>query len=88
MTAGKEWTDNGAVHEIHSLKRRAAKATRAVPIPPVLVSMLRDRMRQFGVAPDGRLFRNAAGKYIDASAYGITWGRAREAVLTLDGACP
>ncbi|MFC9602546.1 tyrosine-type recombinase/integrase [Streptomyces niveus] len=84
VTAGKEWTDNGAVHEIHSLKRRAAKATRAVPIPPVLVSMLRDHMRQFGVAPDGRLFRNAAGKYIEASAYGITWGRAREAVLTLD----
>ncbi|MFD9868299.1 hypothetical protein ACFXI8_13485 [Streptomyces niveus] len=23
-------------------------------------------------------------KYVDASAYGITWGRAREAVLTLD----
>ncbi|MFE3592723.1 hypothetical protein ACFXOY_35030 [Streptomyces niveus] len=84
MTVGKEWTDNGAVHEIHSLKRRAAKATRVVPIPPVLVSMLRDHMRQLGVAPDGRLFRNAAGKYIDASAYGITWGRAREAVLTLD----
>lgn len=77
VTAGKEWTDNGAVHEIHSLKRRAAKATRAVPIPPVLVSMLRDHMRQFGVAPDGRLFRNAAGKYIDASAYGITWRRPR-----------
>ncbi|MFB7704635.1 tyrosine-type recombinase/integrase [Streptomyces niveus] len=84
VTAGKEWTDNGAVHEIHSLKRRAAKATQAVPIPPVLVSMLRDHMRQFGVAPDGRLFRNAAGEYIDASAYGITWGRAREAVLTRD----
>lgn len=79
VTAGKQWTDNGAVHETHSLKRRAAKATRAV-----LVRMLRAHIRQFDVAPDGRLFRNAAGKYIDASAYGITWGRAREDALTLD----
>ncbi|MFD8806419.1 hypothetical protein [Streptomyces sp. NPDC059597] len=38
----------------------------------------------FGVAPDGRLFRNAAGNYIDASAYGITWGRARETALAID----
>ncbi|WP_328392749.1 hypothetical protein OHS70_01395 [Streptomyces sp. NBC_00390] len=72
VTAGKEWTDDGAVHEIHSLKRRAAKATRPVPIPPVLVRMLREHIRTFGVAPDGPLFRNAAGNYIDASAYGIT----------------
>ncbi|MCW8379841.1 tyrosine-type recombinase/integrase [Streptomyces justiciae] len=84
VTAGKEWTDDGAVHEIHSLKRRAAKATRPVPIPPVLVRMLREHIRQFGVAPDGRVFRNAAGNYIDTSAYNITWGRAREAALTLD----
>ncbi|WP_341869875.1 hypothetical protein [Streptomyces bauhiniae] len=84
VTAGKEWTDDGAVYEIHSLKRRAAKATRPVPIPPVLVRILREHIRSFGVAPDGRLFRNAAGNYIDASAYGITWGRAREAVLTID----
>ncbi|MDX2528904.1 site-specific integrase [Streptomyces europaeiscabiei] len=46
--------------------------------------MLRDRIRIFGVAPDGRLFGNAAGNYIDASAYGIAWARAREATLTLD----
>ncbi len=39
---------------------------------------------RFGVAPDGRLFRNAAGNCIEAAAYGITWGRAREATVTLD----
>lgn len=33
VMAGKEWTDDGAVHEVHSLKRRAAKATRPVPFP-------------------------------------------------------
>ncbi|MGW1762470.1 tyrosine-type recombinase/integrase, partial [Streptomyces mirabilis] len=84
VTAGKDWTDDGAVHEIHSLKHRAAKATRPVPIPPVLVRMLRDHVACFGVAPDGRIFQNAAGNYVDTSAYNITWNRAREAVLTVD----
>jgi integrase len=84
VMAGKDWTDDGAVHEVHSLKRRAAKATRPVPIPPVLVRMLREHIEAFGVAPDGRIFRNAAGNYIDPAAYGITWRRAREASLTLD----
>ncbi|MFF1379227.1 hypothetical protein ACFVYL_23770, partial [Streptomyces sp. NPDC058308] len=41
ITAGKEWTDDGAVHEVHSLKRRAATATRPVPIPPQFVRILR-----------------------------------------------
>lgn len=82
--AGKAWTNDGAVHEIHSLRRRAAKATRSVPIPPELVRMLREHIERFSVAPDGLLFRNAAGNYIEAAAYGITWGRAREATLTLD----
>ncbi|MFE7044559.1 tyrosine-type recombinase/integrase [Streptomyces atratus] len=84
VTAGRDWTDDGAVHEIHSLKRRAARATRPVPIPPILVRMLRDHIASFGVAPDGRIFQNAAGNYIDTSAYNITWNRAREAVLTVD----
>ncbi|MFB7451781.1 hypothetical protein [Streptomyces sp. NPDC056194] len=46
--------------------------------------MLRDHIQRFGVAPGGRVFRNGAGNCIDAAAYGITWARRREAVLTLD----
>ena len=84
VTAGKEWSDDGAVHETHSLKRRSAKTTRPVPIPPVLVRMLLEHIARFGVTADGRIFQNAAGNYIDAAAYGITWGRAREATLTMD----
>lgn len=82
VIAGKEWTDGGAVHEVHSLKRRAATATRPVPIPPQFVRMLRAHIERFGVAPDGRLFRNQAGNYVDAAAYGTTWARARKYVLT------
>ncbi|MFI1508382.1 tyrosine-type recombinase/integrase [Streptomyces sp. NPDC020597] len=82
VIAGKDWTDGGAVHEVHSLKRRAATATRPVPIPPQFVRMLRAHIERFGVAPDGRLFRNQAGNYVDAAAYGTTWSRARKYVLT------
>ncbi|MFG2148825.1 hypothetical protein ACGFRG_32200 [Streptomyces sp. NPDC048696] len=85
VTAGKEWTDDGAVHEVHSLKRRAATATRPVPIPPQFVRMLQVHVERFGVAPDGRLFRNQKGKYVDASAYGMTWSWARKDVLTRTG---
>ncbi|EFL43295.1 integrase [Streptomyces griseoflavus Tu4000] len=82
VTSGKGWTDDGEVHEVHSLKRRAASATRPVPIPPQFVRMLRAHVNRFDVAPDGRLFRNQAGNYVDAAAYGITWARAREYALT------
>ncbi|GAA3814330.1 hypothetical protein GCM10023083_55620 [Streptomyces phyllanthi] len=75
VTSGKEWTDDGKVHEVHSLKRRAATATRPVPIPPQLVRMLRAHLDRFGVATDGRVLRNDAGNYVDAAAYGTTWAR-------------
>ena len=84
VIAGKGWTDDGSVHEVHPLKRRAVGATRPVPIPPVLVQLLRAHIDRFGVAPDGRVFRNAAGGYIDPRAYGMTWARAREKALTFD----
>ncbi|MFI9583491.1 hypothetical protein ACIHCQ_16960 [Streptomyces sp. NPDC052236] len=83
VVSGKEWTNDGNVHEVHSLKRRAARVTRPVPVPPSFVSMLRAHIDRFGVAPDGRLFRNEAGRYVDPSAYGTTWARAREDALTL-----
>ncbi|MEW2116215.1 hypothetical protein AB0945_13695 [Streptomyces sp. NPDC005474] len=82
VTSGKEWTDSGSVHEVHSFQRRAATATRPVPIPPQFVRMLRAHIERLGVVPDGRLFRNQAGNYVDAAAYGTTWARARSYVLT------
>lgn len=81
VTVGKEWTDSGAAHELHSLKRRALTATRPVPIPPQFVHVLRAHINRFGTTPDGRIFHNAAGNYVDPSAYGITWARARKLAL-------
>ncbi|MGV2920539.1 hypothetical protein [Streptomyces alfalfae] len=79
VTAGKDWTDDAAVHEVHAPKRRATTATRPVPIPPQVVCILQEHIERFGVAPAGRLFRNQAGNYVGAAAYGVTWARARDA---------
>lgn len=82
VLAGKEWTDDGTAHEVHPLKKRALKETRPVPIPPDFVAMLRRHIDQFGTAPDGRLFRSGAGLYVQAAAYGKTWGKARGMALS------
>ncbi|MFE4958140.1 hypothetical protein ACFRCW_29815 [Streptomyces sp. NPDC056653] len=44
--------------------------------------ILRAHIDRFGVAPDGRLFRNEAGNYVDPAAYGKTWARASGNALT------
>ena len=43
--------------------------------------MLRRHLRQFGTAPDGRLFRGTRGGMLSESVYGRTWHTARQAAL-------
>lgn len=59
--AGREWTDDGEVHETRGLKGRPRKTVRPVPIPPELVRLLRDHIAEHGAGPDGRLFRTYRG---------------------------
>lgn len=58
---GSGWTDTGESFDTRGLKKRARKATRPVPIPPVLVRLIREHIKEFGTAEDGRLFRAAQG---------------------------
>ncbi|MFI1029262.1 tyrosine-type recombinase/integrase [Streptomyces sp. NPDC020951] len=83
---GGGWTDDGASYETRGLKRRARKATRPVPIPPVLVRMLREHMSAHGTAPDGRLFRAARGGRVRSTEYCDLWDAARIAVLSKEDA--
>ncbi|MGW2143531.1 hypothetical protein ACWCOT_04410 [Nonomuraea bangladeshensis] len=46
----KRYTDSGERHDERGLKHRAVKTTRIVPIPPELVSILREPIEQHGVA--------------------------------------
>ncbi|MEU2722734.1 tyrosine-type recombinase/integrase [Streptomyces smyrnaeus] len=75
--AGKSWTDSGERHDRRGLKSREEGKTRRVPIPPVLVAMLRDHLKEFGTAPDGRVFHNERGGLLGSSSYWRVWKEAR-----------
>lgn len=75
--SGKKWTDTGERHDKRGLKMRDPEADRPVPIPPVLVAMLREHVREFGTAPDGRLFQNERGGLVGTSSYWRVWQEAR-----------
>ncbi|MGY4928890.1 hypothetical protein [Streptomyces sp. 900105755] len=59
--SGKQWTDSGERHDRRGLKAREAKSDRPVPIPPVLVAILRAHLDAFGAAKEGRVFGNERG---------------------------
>jgi integrase len=85
--AGRDFTDDGRVHEDRGLKGRARqasarRATRNVPIPPELVMMLRAHIERFGTGEDGRLFRSENGNPIQPSTYRQVWGKTRVFALT------
>jgi integrase len=62
--AGREWTDDGQVHEVRKPKGGPKNSVRRVPIPPELVRLLREHIETYGTAPDGRLFwTNRGGIY-------------------------
>ncbi|NEA57989.1 site-specific integrase [Streptomyces sp. SID13666] len=79
---GSGWTDDGLSYEKRGLKHRARKATRSVPIPPELVRLLREHLKKYGTAADGRLFRAVEGGRVRSTEYTDLWRVAREMVLT------
>ncbi|MFE7624045.1 tyrosine-type recombinase/integrase [Streptomyces sp. NPDC057509] len=79
---GSGWTNSGESYNSRGLKKRARKATREVPIPPVLVGLICDHIAEFGTAEDGRLFRATRGGGLLSKKYGDIWKAARRAVLT------
>ena len=82
--SGKRWTDSGQRHDKRGLKSREPKADRPVPIPPMLVDMLREHIAEFGTAKDGRLFANERGAVLGASSYWRVWQEARPIALPPD----
>ena len=75
------WTSSRTSHEQRGLKHRPDGAIRMVPVPPVLVAMLRAHQAPYGTAPDGRLFRGTRGGPLSESVYGRAWHAARTLAL-------
>ncbi|MCT2592367.1 tyrosine-type recombinase/integrase [Streptomyces sp. N2-109] len=82
--SGKQWTDSGERHDRRGLKAREATVDRPVPIPPVLVAILREHIRLHGTADDGRLFTNERGDLVGTSTYWRVWEEARLLALPPD----
>ncbi|MFI9574572.1 tyrosine-type recombinase/integrase [Microbispora rosea] len=80
--ANKKWTNSGEAHDDRGLKHRAQDEGRPVPIPPELVTILREHIKEFGVHGDGRLFRTSRGGVISIGTYCDTWKAARALALT------
>lgn len=80
--AGRHWTDDGQTHERRGLKHRARKETRPVPVPPQLVLLIKDHVKRYGVAPDGRLFPGFHGGQLSESVYDRWWKLARVKAFT------
>ncbi len=78
----RRWTDTGDAHELRGLKHRGEDDVRRIPIPPELVKILRQHLEEFGVAPDGRLFRSERGGVVASTAYTEVWQEARALALT------
>ncbi|MBG0819339.1 tyrosine-type recombinase/integrase [Planomonospora sp. ID91781] len=82
--ANKRWTNSGETHDSRGLKHRAKDDTREIPIPPVLVAVLRAHIDRYGVAGDGGLFRTSKGRPFSSSAYSAVWQESRRRALTAE----
>lgn len=56
--AGQNWTDDGRARDARGLKHRSADEVRSVPIPPLLVGILRQHLETYGEGSGGRMFRS------------------------------
>ncbi|WP_432033629.1 tyrosine-type recombinase/integrase [Streptomyces antibioticus] len=79
---GSAWTDDGKPYEERQLKHRARRAVRPVPIPPVLVAILRAHLEAVGTTAEGRLFSAVRGGPVRSQEYGAVWKEARKKALT------
>lgn len=77
----RRWTDTGSAYEERGLKHRPTAATRRVPIPPRLVTILQEHIADAGTAEDGRLFRTTRGGVL-GSRYSDVWATARTFAMT------
>jgi hypothetical protein len=78
----RNWTDEGTARQERGLKHRADNETRTIPIPPVLVGLLRAHVKRFGTTLDGQVFQTARGGILQDSGYNEVWDQARREALT------
>jgi integrase len=81
-TVGAGWSRSGRRRDPRQLKHRAEGEVRPVPCHPALARYLRRHITDFGIAPDGRLFRGERGGDLSESVYQRAWHSARLLAFT------
>ncbi|WP_371652784.1 MULTISPECIES: hypothetical protein [unclassified Streptomyces] len=79
---GKNWTDDGEIHEERGLKGRASDDTRVVPGHPSLTRILREHIKARGLKPGDLLFPGEKGDMLAGSVIRRAWLTARREILT------
>ncbi|MFC4899998.1 tyrosine-type recombinase/integrase [Streptosporangium amethystogenes subsp. fukuiense] len=80
----KRWTNSRETHDERGLKHRARDNTREIPIPPILVTILREHIEKHGAERGGRLFRTSKGRTFSSSAYSTVWQETRRLAFTVE----
>lgn len=80
--SGRDWTDDGEVHETRAPKGGPRNAVRRVPIPPQLVQLLREHLEQYGTGPEGQLFLTYRGATYQPSTLWRVLSEARVKAFT------
>lgn len=81
--AGGEWTDSGDDRDDRPLKQRAVGETRVVPCPPELTAMLHEHLKNFGTAPDGRVFvGERSTDHLPSLTVTRVWAQVRKTALS------
>ncbi|MEO7980588.1 MAG: tyrosine-type recombinase/integrase [Sporichthyaceae bacterium] len=80
VNPGARYTDDGAAQEGRGVKGRAHGAARRVPIPPRLVALLTDHIRDYPVG-SGLVFTNTSGGLVHPSAVSKILGKAKRATF-------
>ena len=78
--SNKRWTDSGEGFDDRGLKHRAENDTRSVPIPPELVMILREHIKEFGTAPRWAAIQNGYRRH--DLRHTAAWATARTLALT------
>ncbi|WP_229703630.1 tyrosine-type recombinase/integrase [Streptomyces albiflavescens] len=78
---GKNWTDDGKIHEKRGLKGRAADDSRGVPGHPSLTRILHRHIEAENLKPGDVLFQGEKGDILASRVIRRAWRSARQAVL-------
>lgn len=83
-TTGTAWSDSGRRRDTRGLKHRPREATRVVPLPPPLITLIKRHLDEFGTNSRGRLFGATRDRERDLSdsVYGRIWASARTSVFS------